>query len=114
MLWVHFYYYYYYFIGTWAEEEGKIDAIKFAFDVYDFKWDGTVDAPYADDPIRACRLNPSLKVGGQEEKRKKTLSKYKACKNLCGFNDFDEFLNLKMTTETCLEMRCSIPLLTLQ
>ena len=65
MLWVHFYYYYYYFIGTWAEEEGKIDAIKFAFDVYDFKGDGTVDASHADDLSWACRLNTSLKVGVQ-------------------------------------------------
>merc|ERR1739838_1204565 len=69
----------------------EIDAIEFAFDVYDFKGDGTVDAFYAGDLIRAGNLNPALKtineVGGQAEKGKKMLSKaevypmYKACKD---------------------------------
>merc|ERR1711935_1179229 len=39
----------------------EIDAIEFAFDVYDFKGDGTVDAFYAGDLIRACNLNPTKK-----------------------------------------------------
>ena len=85
----------------------EIDAIEFAFDVYDFKGDGNVDAFYAGDLIRACNLNPTLKtiteVGGQAEKGKKTLSKaevypmYKACKDSKdqgGFHDFVEILKL--------------------
>merc|ERR1712228_746204 len=40
----------------------EIDAIEFAFDVYDFKGDGKVDAFYAGDLIRACNLNPTLKT----------------------------------------------------
>merc|ERR1712045_13399 len=69
----------------------EIDAIEFAFDVYDFKGDGNVDAFYAGDLIRACNLNPTLKtiaeVGGESEKGKKQLKKadvfpmYKACKD---------------------------------
>ena len=54
-------------------------AINFAFDVYDFKGDGKVDAFYTGDLIRACNLNPTLKtieeIGGQAEKGKKMLSK---------------------------------------
>merc|ERR1712137_982992 len=50
----------------------EIDAIDFAFDVYDFKGDGKVDAFYAGDLIRACNLNPTLKtiaeIGGTTEK----------------------------------------------
>merc|ERR1712098_965965 len=85
----------------------EVDAIEFAFDVYDFKGDGKVDAFYAGDLIRACNLNPTLKtieeIGGQEEKGKKMLSKddvfpmYKACKDSKdqgGFHDFVEILKL--------------------
>merc|ERR1712137_1263342 len=53
----------------------EIDAIDFAFDVYDFKGDGKVDAFYAGDLIRACNLNPTLKtiaeIGGTTEKGQK-------------------------------------------
>merc|ERR1712095_212936 len=69
----------------------EVDAIEFAFDVYDFKGDGKVDAFYAGDLIRACNLNPTLKtiaeVGGTTEKGQKMLTKadvfpmYKACKD---------------------------------
>jgi len=85
----------------------EIDAIEFAFDVYDFKGDGNVDAFYAGDLIRACNLNPTLKtiaeVGGESEKGKKQLKKddvfpmYKACKDSKdqgGFHDFVEILKL--------------------
>merc|ERR1712212_577465 len=85
----------------------EIDAINFAFDVYDFKGDGQVDAFYAGDLMRACNLNPPLKtiaeIGGQTEKGKKTLSKddcfpmYKAAKeskDQGGFHDFVEILKL--------------------
>merc|ERR1711936_885709 len=40
----------------------EVDAINFAFDVYDFKGDGKVDAFYAGDLIRACNLNPTLET----------------------------------------------------
>ena len=69
--------------------------------------DGTVDAFYTGDLIRACNLNPTLKtieeVGGQVEKGKKMISKaevypmYKACKDSKeqgGFHDFVEILKL--------------------
>jgi len=85
----------------------EIEAINFAFDVYDFKGDGKVDAFYAGDLMRACNLNPTLKtiaeIGGQTEKGKKVLSKdecfpmYKAAKeskDQGGFHDFVEILKL--------------------
>merc|ERR1711909_199266 len=94
--------------GIMAElglKKKEVDAIEFAFDVYDFKGDGTVDAFYAGDLIRACNLNPTLKtineIGGQTEKGKKMISKadvfpmYKACKDSKeqgGFHDFGEKL----------------------
>merc|ERR1711962_662690 len=69
----------------------EIDAIEFAFDVYDFKGDDKVDAFYAGDLIRACNLNPTLKtineIGGGQAKGAKFLGKadifpmYKACKD---------------------------------
>merc|ERR1712224_115776 len=56
--------------STMAElglKKKEIDAIDFAFDVYDFKGDGKVDAFYAGDLIRACNLNPTLKtIAGSE------------------------------------------------
>merc|ERR1711864_31888 len=70
---------------------GEVEAIDFAFDVYDLKGDGNVDAFYVGDLIRACDLNPTLKtikeIGGESEKGKKMLKKadiyplYKACKD---------------------------------
>merc|ERR1712131_359201 len=57
----------------------EIEAIDFAFDVYDFQGDGKVDAFYAGDLMRACNLNPTLKtieaIGGTAEKGKKQLVK---------------------------------------
>lgn len=82
-------------------------AIEFAFDVYDFKGDGKVDAFYTGDLMRACNINPTLKtiaeIGGQTEKGKKVLTKaecfpiYKAAKeskDQGGFHDFVEILKL--------------------
>merc|ERR1712018_447518 len=69
----------------------EVDAIDFAFDVYDFKGDGKVDAFYL------------AEIGGQTEKGKKVLSKaecypaYKAAKeskDQGGFHDFVEILKL--------------------
>merc|ERR1712096_290777 len=111
--------------STMAElglKKKEVDAIEFAFDVYDFKGDGSVDAFYAGDLIRACNLNPTLKtiaeVGGQTEKVKKILTKadvfpmYKACKDSKdqgGFHDLLRFLSFmtKMTTTPSLKMNCS-------
>jgi len=96
----------------------EIAAIEFAFDVYDFKGDGKVDAFYTGDLVRACNLNPTLKtineVGGLAEKGKKFLSKadvfpmYKACKDSKdqgGFHDFVEIMKLydKNADDTILE-----------
>jgi len=85
----------------------EIEAIDFAFDVYDLKGDGNVDCFYAGDLIRACNLNPTLKtikeIGGEAEKGKKSMKKeqvypmYKACKDSKdqgGFHDFVEILKL--------------------
>merc|ERR1712036_113397 len=95
----------------------EIDAINFAFDVYDFKGDGKVDAFYVGDLVRACNLNPTLKtikeIGGGVAKGEKFLSKpdvfpmYKACKDSKdqgGFHDFELFkllvnLGEKLTKE---------------
>jgi len=85
----------------------EIAAIDFAFDVYDFKGDGTVDAFYIGDLVRACNLNPTMKtiesVGGQAEKGVKTITKaeafplFKACKDSKdqgGFHDYIEIMKL--------------------
>jgi len=85
----------------------EVDAIDFAFDVYDFKGDGKIDAFYVGDLIRACNLNPTLKtikeVGGADAKGQKFLVKadvfpmYKGCKDSKdqgGFHDFVEILKL--------------------
>merc|ERR1711950_83829 len=100
----------------------EIDAINFAFDVYDFKGDGKVDAFYAGDLVRACNLNPTLKtikeIGGAAAKGEKFLSKpdvfpmYKACKDSKdqgGFHDFVEILKLydKMPTTPFWSSSCS-------
>merc|ERR1711962_1614674 len=90
----------------------EIEAIDFAFDVYDFKGDGKVDAFYAGDLMRACNLNPTLKtieaIGGTAEKGKKQLVKdevfpmYKAAeeakslmKELCEPEDDDGYMAFK-------------------
>merc|ERR1712076_199330 len=95
-----------------------VEKIKFAFEVYDFKGDGKVDAFYIGDLIRACNLNPTLKtikeIGGGVEKGTKFLTKpdvfpmYKACedsKDQGGFHDFVEILKLydKNADDTILE-----------
>merc|ERR1712223_1743493 len=85
----------------------EIDAINFAFDVYDFKGDGKVDAFFTGDLIRACNLNPTLntikEIGGTTEKGQKMLTKdqvfpiYKAAKDSKdqgGCHDFFEILKL--------------------
>merc|ERR1712109_268692 len=96
----------------------EFDTINFAFDVYDFKGDGKVDAFYVGDLVRACNLNPTLKtikeIGGGVAKGEKFLTKpdvfpmYKACKDSKdqgGFHDFVEILKLydKNADDTILE-----------
>jgi len=84
-----------------------IEKIKFAFDVYDFKGDGKVDAFYIGDLLRACNLNPTLgtieKVGAQKEKGKKIMviddfypvfKQAKDSKDAGGIHDFVEILKL--------------------
>merc|ERR1711936_691375 len=79
----------------------EIDAIEFAFDVYDFKGGGNVDAFCAGDLIPT--LKTIAEVGGESEKGKKQLKKadvfpmYKArkdSKDQGGFHDFVEILKL--------------------
>merc|ERR1711970_1626161 len=85
----------------------EVDAIDFAFDVYDFKGDGKVDAFYLGDLVRACSLNPTMKtiaeIGGEKEKGKKTIvledmyplfKKAKDSKDTGGIHDFVEILKL--------------------
>merc|ERR1711902_454649 len=102
-------------IITMAElglKKKEIDAINFAFDVYDFKGDGKVDAFFTGDLIRACNLNPTLKtieeIGGKKEKGQKKLTKEEAkslMKELCepaddeGFMPFIPFLERMCAAE---------------
>jgi len=72
----------------------EVEAIDFAFDVYDFKGDGNVDAFYAGDLLRACNLNPTLK---KMLKKAEVYPIYKAAKDSKdqgGFHDFVEILKL--------------------
>merc|ERR1712045_925304 len=96
--------------NTMAEfglKKKEVEALDFAFDVYDFKGNGEVDAFYTGDLLRACNLNPTLKtiaeIGGEKEKGKRMLKKadcypiYEACKeskDQGGFHDFVEILKL--------------------
>merc|ERR1712080_722523 len=98
-----------YTVHTMAElglKKKEVEAIDFAFDVYDFKGDGNVDAFYSGDLLPACNLNPTLKtiaeIGGESEKGKKMLKKAevypiytaKDSKDQGGFHDFVEILKL--------------------
>ena len=81
-------------------------AVNFAFDVYDFKGNGTIDAFYVGDVLRACNLNPTLKaieeLGGTEAEGEASISleaffpKFKAAKEAPkgGFHDYVEILKL--------------------
>lgn len=84
-----------------------VEKIRFAFDVYDFKGDGKVDAFYIGDLLRACNMNPTMKtiveVGGQKDKGKKILTLLelyplfktaKDSKDTGGIHDFVEILKL--------------------
>ena len=85
-----------------------ITEIKFAFEVYDFKGEGKVDAFYIGDLIRACNLNPTMNTienmcGGLKEKGKRMIvldemypifKKAKDSKDTGGIHDFVEILKL--------------------
>jgi len=85
-----------------------VEKIKFAFEVYDFKGDGKVDAFYIGDLIRACNLNPTNNTivnlcGGEKDKGKRNISmddmypifkKAKDSKDTGGIHDFVEILKL--------------------
>merc|ERR1712013_900163 len=79
----------------------EIDAINFAFDVYDFKGDGKVDAFYVGDLVRACNLNPTLKTikeigGGVANGEKLTKEEAKnLMKELCAPADDEGFIPFK-------------------
>merc|ERR1711953_1047318 len=96
--------------NTMAEfglKKKEVEALAFAFDVYDFKGNGEGDAFYTSDLLRACNLNPTLKtiaeIGGEKEKGKKTIGledmyplfkKAKDSKDTGGIHDFVEILKL--------------------
>jgi len=84
-----------------------VDKIKFAFEVYDFKGDGKVDAFYIGDMVRACNLNPTIntinEIGGLKEKGKRMVKledmypifgQAKNSKDTGGIHDFVEILKL--------------------
>merc|ERR1711862_27987 len=84
----------------------EVDAIEFAFDVYDFKGDGKVDAFYAGDLI-SLQLEPhpqdhrrgwrNHREGTEVASKADVFPMYKACKDSKdqgGFHDFVEILKL--------------------
>merc|ERR1711915_103198 len=102
---------------------GEIDAIEFAFDVYDFKGDGKVDAFYAGDLIRACNLNPTLKtieeIGGRPRRARRCFPRLMSspCTRLARTprTRVDSMTSLKflsfmtkMRTTLCLKMNSSV------
>merc|ERR1712045_831050 len=68
-----------------------VEKIKFAFEVYDFKGDGKVDAFYIGDLIRACNLNPTNNTIDEMYPIFKTA---KDSKDTGGIHDFVEILKL--------------------
>merc|ERR1711910_256502 len=88
--------------NTMAEfglKKKEVEALDFAFDVYDFKGNGEVDAFYTGDLVRACNLNPTMEtiaeIGGEKEKGKKTIVlEAKDSKDTGGIHDFVEILKL--------------------
>lgn len=80
---------------------------KFAFSIYDFEGNDTMDAYYLGDALRALNLNPTLavleKVGMKEAKKEKKLkideflpiyAQIKKDKDCGGYEDFVEVLKL--------------------
>jgi len=84
-----------------------VERVKFAFSIYDFEGNGTMDAFYIGDCLRALNLNPTLAViakSGGTEKRKEKMIKLddfmpifaavKKDKDAGSFEDFMEVLKL--------------------
>lgn len=84
-----------------------IDRANFAFSIYDFEGEGTVDAIYLGDVLRALNLNPTQgiveKMGGTKKKNEKKLkvdeflpifSQVKKEKEVGCYEDFLECLKL--------------------
>ena len=85
---------------------------KFAFSIYDFEGNGTMDAFFIGDCLRALNLNPTLavieKVGGKGKKKEKMIkvddflpifAQVKKDKDAGSFEDFMEVLKLYDKTE---------------
>lgn len=81
--------------------------MKFAFSIYDFEGNGTMDAFYIGDCLRALNLNPTLavieKVGGKDKKKEKMIkvddfmpifAQVKKDKDAGSYEDFMEVLKL--------------------
>jgi len=84
-----------------------IERVKFAFSIYDFEGNETMDAFYIGDCLRALNLNPTLalieKLGGKDQKKVKKLkldeflpiyAQVKKDKDCGSFEDFMEVLKL--------------------
>jgi len=84
-----------------------IERVKFAFSIYDFDGNDTMDAFYVGDLLRALNLNPTLalieKVGGTKRKKEKKVKldeflpifgQVKKDKDAGTFEDFMECLKL--------------------
>ncbi|XP_076046634.1 myosin light chain alkali isoform X1 [Oratosquilla oratoria] len=84
-----------------------VERVKFAFSIYDFEGNDTMDAFYVGDCLRALNLNPTNavveKVGGTKKKKEKILkvddflpifSQVKKDKDAGSYEDFVEVLKL--------------------
>lgn len=84
-----------------------VERVKFAFSIYDFEGNGTMDAYYIGDCLRALNLNPTLaavtKLGGTEKRKEKMIkvddflplfAQLKKDKDAGSYEDFMEVLKL--------------------
>jgi len=84
-----------------------VERVKFAFSIYDFEGNGTMDAFYIGDCLRALNLNPTLavieKLGGTEKRKEKMIkiddfmplfAQVKKDKDAGSYEDFIEVLKL--------------------
>ncbi|XP_071443440.1 myosin light chain 1 isoform X1 [Hetaerina americana] len=98
-----------------------VDRASFAFSIYDFEGNGTVDAFYIGDVLRALNLNPTLavveKMGGTKKKNEKKLkldeflpifSQVKKEKESGTYEDFLECLKLYDKAENGLMLSAEL------
>jgi len=84
-----------------------VERVKFAFSIYDFEGNGTMDAFYIGDCLRALNLNPTValitKLGGEEKRKTKMIkvddfmpmfAQVKKDKDAGSYEDFIEVLKL--------------------